>query len=274
MAASNAPDTIVLVHGFGMTPRSWEKWVECYEGKGYRVLAPAYPGLEVEVEALREDPSPIEALTVTAIIEHYEGIIDGLDGSPIIMGHSAGGLFTQILLDRGYGAAGVAIDSVPAEGVKVVPVSQIRALFPILKNPSSRHRAVGFTKEQFHYAFANTLSKEDSDEVYERFYVPASGRLVWAGPLANFTPGHQDTYVNFRNEDRAPLLFIAGGDGNLVPPAVNESNVKHYRHTKSVTDYKEFPGRSHYIVGQDGWEEVADYALEWASEHATARPEG
>ena len=90
---------------------------------------------------------------------------------------------------------------------------------------------------------------------------------MWAGPLANFTPGHQDLYVNFRNEDRAPLLFIAGGEDNLMPPAVNQSNAKHYR-TNSATDYKEFPGRSHYTVGQDGWEEVADYALEWAEEHA------
>ena len=110
--------------------------------------------------------------------------------------------------------------------------------------------------------------------VYAIADVPASGNLVWAGPLANFTSGHQDTYVNFRNEDRAPLLFIAGGDDNLIPPAVTESNVKPYRHTESVTDYKEFPGRSHYIVGQDGWEEPAGYALVWATEHATARPEG
>ena len=129
------------------------------------------------------------------------------------MGHSAGGLFTQILLDHGYGAAGVAIDSAPAEGVRVTPVSQIRSLFPILRNPANRHRAVGFTKEQFHYAFANTLSREESDKVYERYHIPAPGSFVWAGPLANFTPGHQDVYVNFRNEDRAPLLFIAGGEG-------------------------------------------------------------
>ena len=205
---ANTPDTIVLVHGFWMTPRSWEKWVEHYEGRGYRVLAPAYPGLEVE--ALREDPSPIETLTIPAIVEHYEGIIGELERPPIIKGHSAGGLLTQILLDHGYGAAGVVIDSVPAEGIKVVPVSQIRALFPILSHPSNRHKAVGFTPEQFHNAFANTLSREESDKVYEGYYIPAPGNLVWAGPLANFTPGHQDTYVNFRNEDRAPLLFIAG----------------------------------------------------------------
>ena len=267
-----APDTIVLIHGLWMTPRSWEKWVEHYTERGYRVLAPAYPGLEVEVEALREDPSPIEALTVPAIVEHLEGVIGELDRPPIIMGHSMGGLLVQILLDRGHGAAGVVIDSVPAEGIKVVPVAQIRSLFPILSHPGDRHKAVGFTPEQFHNAFANTLSEEESQAVYERYYIPAPGNLVWGGVLANFTPGHQDTYVDFRNEDRAPLLFIAGSDDNLMPPSVNESNVKHYRYSKSMTDYKEFPGRSHYTVGQDGWEEVADYALEWATMHAATRP--
>jgi pimeloyl-ACP methyl ester carboxylesterase len=156
----------------------------------------------------------------------------------------------------------------------VVPVSQIRALFPILSHPSNRHKAVGFTPEQFHYAFANTLSREESDKVYERYYIPAPGRLVWTAATANFTPGHQDIYVDFRNEDRAPLLLIAGGEDNLMPPAVNESNVKHYRYTKAITDYKEFPGRSHFTVGQDGWEEVADYALEWAEANAVARAAG
>jgi pimeloyl-ACP methyl ester carboxylesterase len=132
-----APDTIVLIHGLWVTPRSWEKWVEHYEGKGYRVLAPAYPGLEVEVEALNEDPSPIEALTIPAVVEHLEGIVGELDREPIIMGHSAGGLFTQILLDHGYGAAGVAIDSAPAEGVRVTSVSQIRIFFPIRLEPAT-----------------------------------------------------------------------------------------------------------------------------------------
>jgi pimeloyl-ACP methyl ester carboxylesterase len=142
------------------------------------------------VEALREDPSPIEALTMPAIVEHYEGIVGELERPPILMGHSQGGVTVQIMLDHGYGAAGVAIDSVPAEGIKVVPVSQIRSLFPILRHPVDRHKAVGFTPEQFHYAFANTLSREEYDEVYERYYIPASGRFVWAGVKANFTPGH------------------------------------------------------------------------------------
>ena len=132
MTAENTadPDTIVLIHGLWVTPRSWEKWIEHYENKGYRVLAPAYPGFEVEVEALNEDPSPIEALTIPGVVEHLEGIVGELENPPIIMGHSFGGTFTQILLDHGYGAAGVVIDSAPAEGVRVTPISQIRSLFP------------------------------------------------------------------------------------------------------------------------------------------------
>ncbi|HXV33842.1 MAG TPA: alpha/beta hydrolase [Gaiellaceae bacterium] len=267
---ATAPDTIVLVHGLWMTPRSWEHWVPYYEGKGYRVLTPAYPGLDAEVEALREDPSPIEKLSVPETVEHLEGIVGGLDSPPIVMGHSFGGALTQILLDHGFGAAGVAIDSVPTEGVKVVPVSQIKASFPVLKNPANRHRAVGFTPEQFHYAFTNTLSEEESAEVYERYHVPAPGSWVWGGVLANFTPGHQATWVDYENDDRAPLLFIAGGADNIMPPSVNESNAKHYK-SDTDTDYREFPGRSHWTCGQPGWEEVADYALDWAVGHARTR---
>src|SRR3954452_20332015 len=139
---TTTPDTIVLIHGFWVTPRSWEHWIERYESRGYKVLAPAYPGFEVEVEALNADPSPIEALTVPAIIEHLEGVVGELDSPPILMGHSAGGVFTQLLLDRGHGAAGVAINSAPTEGVKMVPLSQVKSTFTVLRNPANRHKAV------------------------------------------------------------------------------------------------------------------------------------
>ena len=110
------PDTIVLIHGFWVTPRSWEHWKPYYEAKGYTVLTPAYPGFEVEVEALRADPTPIEQLQVPKIIDMFENLIGKLDRPPIIIGHSAGGVFTQILLDHGFGAVGVAIDSATNRG--------------------------------------------------------------------------------------------------------------------------------------------------------------
>src|SRR3954453_1940387 len=139
------PDTIILVHGFWVTPRSWEAWIAHCEAKGLKVIAPAYPGFDVEVEALNADPSPIEAVTVPQIIDRLEAVIGELDSPPILIGHSAGGVFVQVLLDHGFGAAGVAINSAPTEGVKTVPLSQVRATFPVLRNPANRHRPVGFT---------------------------------------------------------------------------------------------------------------------------------
>ena len=263
----DAPTAIVLVHGFWVTPRSWEDWIAHYERRGFTVVAPGYPGFEVEVEALNADPAPIEALTVPAIIEHLEGVVKSLPTEPIIIGHSAGGAFTQILLDHGCGAAGVAMCSAPTEGVRATPLSQVRSTFPVLKNPANRHKAVGLTPEQWHYAFTNTFSDDESQALYERYHVPASGRVFWGSALANIHPGHDDTYVNYKNADRAPLLFISGTDDHLMPPSIQQSNAKHYK-SKTVTAVKEFPGRAHLITAQDGWQEVADYALDWAVGHA------
>jgi pimeloyl-ACP methyl ester carboxylesterase len=263
-------DTIVLIHGLWMTPRSWEHWVPHYEAQGYRVLTPPYPGFEVEVEALRSNPDVIAKLTVPEVVDHLAGVVQALDSPPIIMGHSFGGTLTQLLLARGLGAAGVAIDSAPTEGVRISPLSQVRSLFPALKNPATVHRAVGFTPEEFHYAFTNTLNAEDSLAAWERYAIPAPGKWIWAyGLIANFKPGHQETWVDY-DADRAPLLFIAGGSDHIMPPAVNQSNAHHYRKSPAVTDFYEFPGRDHWTCAAPGWEDVADSALTWAEEHARA----
>jgi alpha-beta hydrolase superfamily lysophospholipase len=264
------PDTIVLIHGLWVTPRSWEHWITRFESRGYTVLAPAYPGFEVEVEALRADPSPIETLTISAVIEHLEAVVGGLDKPPILMGHSAGGVFTQLLLDRGYGAAGVAFNSAPTEGVRVVPISQARSTFPVLKNPANRHKAVGFTHDQWRYAFTNTFEEEESRALYERYHIPAPGGIVWSGVLANFQPGPQDAAVDYRNPDRAPLLFVAGGEDHIMPPSVQRSNAKHYKGEGTITEIVEYDGKSHLMPAQEGWEEIADHALSWALENAAA----
>jgi pimeloyl-ACP methyl ester carboxylesterase len=261
-----APDTIVLIHGFWVTPRSWEDWKAHYESKGYRVLTPAYPGFDVEVEALNADMTPIEQLKVAAIIERLESIIGDLETPPILMGHSAGGVFTQILLDHGYGAVGVAMNSAPTEGVKRIPLSQVRASFPVLKNPANRHKAVGLTFEQWNYAFTNGFPEDEARRLYERYHVPASGEVFWGSALANIHPGKDDTWVNYKNDQRAPLLFISGSSDHLMPPSIQQSNAKHYN-DDVVTEVKEFEG-PHLLPSWPGWEQVADFALDWAVRHA------
>jgi len=179
-------------------------------------------------------------------------------------------VFTQILLDHGFGAVGVVIDSAPTEGVKVVPLSEVRSGWPILKNPANRHRAVGFTPEQWHYVFTNTFDDEESLALYERYHIPASGRVFWGSALANIHPGKDDTYVDYHNDSRPPLLFILGKQDHLFPPKVGHSNAKHYK-SKSVTEVMEFDG-PHLLPAIPGWEAVADFALDWALKHATPAP--
>jgi pimeloyl-ACP methyl ester carboxylesterase len=269
MNSASAPKTVVLIHGLWMTALSWEHWVERYESRGFTVIAKSWPGMDGDIEQLRADPSAIEHLGIAEVVDHYENIIRELDEAPIIMGHSFGGAFTQILLDRGLGAAGVAIDSGPVKGLLALPASTLRTGFPVLKSPANNHRAVALTPEEFHYAFTNTLSEEDSAKVYERYAVPGPGRVLFQGAFANFNP-HSPAAVDFSNSSRAPLLFIAGGSDHVAPASLNESNLKHYRKSDAVTELKEFPGRSHYTLGEAGWEEVADYAIDWAVDHASA----
>lgn len=262
-----AADTIVLVHGFWVTPRSWEHWITHYEAKGFRVLAPGYPGFEVEVESLNADPEPIVKLIVPAIIDHLESVIRDLETPPIIIGHSAGGAFTQVLLDHGFGAAAVAMNSAPTEGVRVTPISQVKSTFPVLKSPANRHKAVPLSFEQWNYAFTNTFPEDEARRAYERYAIPANGGILWGSVLANFQPGHQDTWVDYKNDDRAPLLFVSGSEDHIMPPEVQRSNAKHYK-SDTVTEIREYDGYAHLLPAQEGWERIADEVLDWALKHS------
>jgi len=269
-----APHTIVLIHGFWVTPRSWEDWKAHYEAKGFRVLTPTYPGFEPEVEALNADPTPIAQVTLPQIVEHMAEVVGALDSPPILIGHSAGGTITQLLLDRGHGAVAVVLNSAPTEGVKVTPLSQVRSTWEVLKNPANRHRAVGFSFEQWHYAFTNTFPEDESRRLYERYAIPASGGILWNSVLANLMPGPQDAHVDYDNDARPPLLFVSGSEDHIMPPSVQRSNAAHYR-GGTVTEVKVYEGYPHLLPSAPGWQAIADEVLDWALQHATApRPLG
>jgi pimeloyl-ACP methyl ester carboxylesterase len=257
--------TVVLIHGLFVTALGWEHWVARYTARGYPVIAKSWPGMD-DIETLRRDPSVVDNLGIGEIVDYYDALIRELDNPPIIIGHSFGGAFTEILLDRGLGAAGVAIDAAAVRGILKLPFSQLKAGFPILKSPANFHKGVELTPEQFHYAFTNTLSDADSNAAYERYAAPGPGRVLFQGALANFN-SHTPDRVDF-NKERAPLLLIAGGADHLVPAVIDKSTADHYAKSGAVTEYKLFPGRSHWTIAEPGWEEVADYALDWAVGHA------
>jgi pimeloyl-ACP methyl ester carboxylesterase len=249
------PDTILLIHGLHLTPLVWESWVHRYTAAGYRVLTPPWPGLEVGVAALRDDPAPLAEQTVTGIVDHYARIIADLDRPPIIVGHCFGGTFMQLLVDRGLGAAGIGLGSAPPRGVVRLPWSTFRAHLPAL-----RRRPVMPTPGQLRYTLTNTMPEDESAAVYRRHAVPPAPRIVFDRAVADLTPGSPYT-VSF-GRTRAPLLFVAGGADHQSPPSLVKANARRY----DRADYVEFPGRCHFSLGQEGWTEIADTVLAWARE--------
>ena len=253
--------TIVLIHGLWTTALCWEHWLKHYADKGYYVIAPNWPGMEGDIEYLRHDPSSFAKVTLPAVIDHYEQVIRDLENPPLIIGHGFGGLISQILLDRGWGAAGVAIAPAPFKGVFKAPLSTLKIAFSALANPSNSRGTSSLTPRKFRYAFANTLSEAQALAAFERYAVPAPNRILLQAALTNFTP-HAAATVNFRNETRAALLLVAGGRDRVAPSSLVKAHFDLYRDSKAETDYKEYPNQAHFTLLQDT--RVADYALGWA----------
>jgi pimeloyl-ACP methyl ester carboxylesterase len=252
--------TIVLIPGLWMTALSWEHWARHYTDKGYRVIAANWPGMEGDIEQLRRDPSTFTSLGLPEVVDHYEQIIRELESPPIIIGYGFGGLVTQILLDRGWGAAGVAIASAPVKGIARLPLSMLKLAFSVL-GQSLSNKTASLTAQQFRRAFTNSLTESESLDAFNRYTVPAPNRVLLQTALANFS-SHSATTVNFRNDTRAPLLLVAGGKDRIVSSSIVKANFDLYRESKAETDYKEFSDQTHFTLLQET--RAADYVLGWA----------
>lgn len=253
--------TIVFIHGAWVTPACWERFVPYFEAKGYRCLAPAWPGKDRPVEEIRSDPSALAGLGIGEIVDHYEALVRELAEPPILIGHSFGGLFTQILLDRGLGAAGVAIDSAPPRGIWAYEPTAVRSLLTALLQWPWR-KVVRWRYANFRYAFVHTLPDADAHAAYDRHVTPESSRIFFQSAIATFNPS-SPTRVDFANAARAPLLLIAGTKDRIVPAVINRRNHSAYARSSARTDFREFPDRTHWIIAQPGWEEVAEHAAGW-----------
>ena len=249
--------TIVLINGLWMTALSWENWAKHYAHKGYRVIAANWPGMEGDIEQLRRHSSSFASLGVADVVDHYEQIIGELETPPIIIGYGFGGLVTQVLLDRGWGAAGVAIASAAVRGIARLPLPMLKLAFSVL-GKSLSNKAASLTAQQFRRAFTNSLTESESLDAFNRYTVPAPNRILLQTAFANFSP-HSATTVNFRNDTRAPLLLVAGGKDRIVPSSIVKANFDLYRESKAETDYKEYPEQTHFTLLQET--KVADYVL-------------
>lgn len=255
--------TIVFIHGAWLTSLSWENFIGYFEKQGYTCIAPEWPYREKSIAELRESTPPeLAEIGAKELTDHFETIIKALPEPPILIGHSFGGLIVQQLLDRGVGSAGIALDSVTPEGVLAVDWTVLKANSKVLFTWMGWDKVVTMSFPEFQYAFANTLPEAQQLKYYERYVVPESGRIFFQIAFAPLDPQHA-IHVNFKNNQRAPLLLIAGEHDHLIPAHITKSNYDHYKDSTARTDFHEFPGRVHLLFAQDGWEEIADFAANW-----------
>lgn len=250
--------TVVFIHGMYMNGSSWGQWVAYFEAQGYRCVAPSWPGRDLPTHTLNQNhPNPqLGQLTLTHVVDHFAQIIEKLDEKPILIGHSMGGLVVQLLLQKGIAAAGVAISSAPPMGVFTTKFSFVKANWPHITPFVAQSSPIKLTFEQFQYRFVNEMPPAEQKMAYDTYAVPESRRVPREALFAK---------IDFK-KPHVPLLFVAGSADNIIPASLNQSNYAKYKDPHSVTGFKEFPGRNHFIVGQKNWEEVAGYVTQWLKE--------
>jgi pimeloyl-ACP methyl ester carboxylesterase len=251
---------VIFVHGLWLLPTSWDRWRAVFEEAGYATVAPGWPDDPETVDEANAHPEVFAHKSVGDVADHLEGLIGELTTKPVIIGHSFGGLLTQILAGRGVSAASVAIDPAPFRGVLPLPVSSLKSAFPVLGHPTTHGKAVPLTYEQFHYAFTNAVPEDEAQQLYTSFAVPAAGLPLFQAAAANFNPW-TEVKVRSKTPDRGPLLIISGEKDHTVPWAIANASFKKQRRNPGVTEIVELPGRGHSLTIDHGWREVADTAL-------------
>ncbi len=255
---------LMLIHGAWLSARSWENFADYFEKRGFAVSAPEWPRKHGDVEELRTDSDELAGLGLDEIVDHYETLIRALGQPPVLIGHSFGGLIVELLLDRGLGRAGVALSPAPPKGILVLPFSALKAVSPALAHPSKWHGVVSLTPEEFTYGFVNTFTPEDAAAAYERYAVPETGQVFYEAGFANFRM-NPPTEVDFKNDERAPLLIVGATEDHTIPASVAEKQYKKYERSSAQTDYVEFEGRPHLLMAAEGWDEVAASIDGWLS---------
>ncbi|MDX6568114.1 MAG: hypothetical protein QOH15_692 [Gaiellales bacterium] len=266
-ANSSGRTPVVFIHGLWLLPSSWDRWATVFEDAGFTPLTPGWPDDPETVEEANANPDVFAHKTVGGIADHFGEVIGKLDKKPVVIGHSFGGLLTQIIAGRGLARVSVAIDPAPFRGVLPLPISSLKSSRPVLGNPANRSRAVPLTYEQFRYGFANAVSEEEAKELYAEFAVPASGAPLFQAATANLNPW-TEAKVNSKNPERGPLLIISGEKDHTVPWAIANASFKRQKRNTSTTEIVEIENRGHALTIDSGWREVADKALAFVKRFA------
>jgi len=255
--------TLFMIHGMCGGVWCWENYITYFEGKGYRCITPTLRYHDVDPKA-----SPEPLLGTTGLLEYAEDLereIKTLDDTPIIMGHSMGGLLAQILGSRGLAEALVLLTPASPHGINALKFSVLKSFWGVMtkwgfiprwgfwRNP---HR-LSFGKAV--YSMMQLLPENEQKAAYRKF-VYESGRAAFQIGFWLLDPRSASKVDE--TKVTCPVLVIAGKEDRITPPSVVNKVAKKYRH---VSKYREFANHSHWVIGEPGWEEIADYIAEWSN---------
>ncbi|MGO8959406.1 MAG: alpha/beta hydrolase [Streptosporangiaceae bacterium] len=255
---------VVFIHGLWLLASSWDPWAAMFDAEGYAPVTPGWPDDPATVAEAQAHPEAFAGKSIADVAHHYSEVIGNLSRKPAVIGHSFGGLLAQIVAGRGQSAATVAIDAAPFRGVLPLPVSALKAAFPVVGNPANKRRAVPLTYSQFRFAFANAVSEDEARQLYDKYSVPGSGIPLFQAAFANFNP-RTEASVDTTNPHRGPLLIMSGSKDNTVPRAISQAAFKRQQHNRGVTEFAEVAGRGHSLTIDKGWHDVAQTALDFIS---------
>jgi len=259
-ANTSTKTPVVFVHGLWLLPSSWDRWAAFFEEAGYVAVQPGWPDDPQTVAEAKAHPETFAGKGIGEIAGYQEAIIRKLTRKPVVIGHSFGGLLTEILAGRGLAAASVAISPAPFRGVLPLPISALRSASVALKNPTNWNKAVPLTYDQFRYSFANAVGEDEAKELYLGYSVPGPAEPLFQAAAANFNPW-SEAKVDTKNPERGPMLIVSADSDHTAPWAIANASYKKEAKNSGVTEIVKMTGRGHALVIDNGWREVAETAL-------------
>jgi non-heme chloroperoxidase len=265
MSGHTDPLHVVFIHGLWIHSSAWRNWQDLYAGSGYETQAPGWPGDGGTVQETRANATALADQGVAEVTAHYAAYIRGLPAAPTVVGHSFGGLVAQKLLATGLARACVAISPAQFRGILGVPAVQLKTASPVLTHPGLRHKTWAHTKDSFHAGFANGVTRQESDDLFERYVIPAPARPLFQAAVANLVP-RSPTRVDVTAR-RGPLLLVAAEADRTVPASAVRAAYAKQRRNPAVTEMVTVPHAGHSYVLDAEWRSVAELALTFLARH-------
>ncbi len=251
--------TLFMIHGMFCGPWCWEKYKAFFENKGYACVTTTLRHHELGSNEL---PDP--RLGSTSLLDYAKDLedeISQLPTTPIIVGHSMGGLLAQILGSRGLAKGLVLLTPAPPSGVFALKLSVIRCFWSGMKKWGWWRKPLLGTFDETVYGVLNLMSEEDQKDIYNRL-VYESGRA--AMEIGFYLFDSRDASKVDESRVTCPVLVIAGSKDRITPASVVRKVSDKYR---TVSTYMEYPNHAHWVIGEPDWEEIAEYVTNWVSEN-------